>query len=116
MKKGRPKKQPHERRSARLPAPRVTEAERIDLEQKASRAGVDLSDWIRQQLTAAPIPRMTHKRIDASVITELSRIGNNLNQIARSLNRGRDGDPHHIGHLLHQLNTTLETVARRYGS
>lgn len=115
-KKGRPKKQEHELRNARLPAVRLTTAERIDLEAKAAASGVDLSEWVRQQLTAAPIRRMTSQRLDASLITELSRIGNNLNQVARSLNRGRDPDPHHIDHVMHQLHSTLETMARRYGS
>ncbi len=115
-KRGRPKKQEHEKRNARLPAVRLTTAERIDLEQKAEAAGVDLSEWVRQQLTAAPVKRMTPQRVSASLITELSRIGNNVNQVARSLNRGRDEDPHHIDAVLHQLHTTLETVARRYGS
>lgn len=114
--RGRPKKQEHELRNARLPAVRLTTAERVDLELKAARAGVDLSEWVRQQLTAAPIKRMTPARADASLISELSRIGNNLNQVARSLNRGRDADPHHIDHIMGQLHSTLEGLARRYGS
>ena len=115
-KRGRPKKQEHEKRTVRLPYVRLTAAERFDLEAKAERAGVDLSVWVRQQLTAAPAKRMTPQRVDASLISELSRIGNNVNQIARSLNRGRDEDPHHLNDVMHKLHSTLETVARRYGS
>ncbi|MEO4045347.1 plasmid mobilization relaxosome protein MobC, partial [Hoeflea sp. CAU 1731] len=54
--------------------------------------------------------------VDASLLTELNRVGVNLNQIARALNRGRDEDPHHLGHILHQLHTLLEKVGRSYGS
>lgn len=114
-KRGRPKKEPHEIRTTRLPAIRLTEAERADLEIKADRAGVDLSEWVRQQLTATPVKRPREPAL-GSLITELNRIGNNVNQIARALNRGRDEDPHHLGHVMHQLNTALESLARRYGS
>lgn len=112
---GRPKKQPHEVRDARLPAVRLTTAERIDLEAKASRLGVDLSEWIRIELLGAPI-RRGPSPTDASLVTELNRIGVNLNQIARQINRGRDHDPHHLSHVLHQLHQALESVTRRYGS
>ena len=57
-KTGRPKMQPHERRNARLPAIRLTDAERTDLELKAQAAGVDLSEWVRGQLTSLIIPQL----------------------------------------------------------
>lgn len=111
--RGRPKKQPHEVRDSRLPAVRLTTAERIDLEAKAARLGVDLSEWVRVELLNAPVRRSAAGQ-DTSMITELNRIGVNLNQIARQVNRGRDHDPHHIGHVLHQLNTALEAVIRQH--
>lgn len=116
---GRPKKQPHEQRAARLPAVRLTDAERIDLEAKAERAGVPLSEWVRHELLQAPLPRPAvsgRNRMDASMITELNRIGVNVNQIARQVNRGRDHDPHHLDAVLHELHTALQAVTRSYGS
>ncbi|MBL4642854.1 MAG: plasmid mobilization relaxosome protein MobC [Flavobacteriaceae bacterium] len=113
--RGRPKKEEHEKRTARLPAVRLTRAERIDLELKAERAGVDLSEWVRQQLTAAPIKRPRAPAL-SSVISALNRIGNNVNQIARQLNRGRDHDPEHLGFILQELHTVLDGLVRRYGS
>lgn len=127
---GRPKKEELEKRSTSLPAVRCTEAEKIDLLSKAGAANESLSDWIRQQLMSAPLKRTTTNRIDAGIITELvnlrrsqDRIGNNLNQIARALNRGRDEDPHHIAYVLNEIHQnsllideTIERVARRYGS
>ena len=53
---------------------------------------------------------------DASLITELNRIGNNVNQIARQVNRGRARDPEHLGHVMFQLNSVLENLVRRYDS
>lgn len=113
---GRPKMPDAAKRSARLPAIRLTEGERIDLEQKAAAAGADLSEWVRQQLTAVPIKRPRVAASDAQLLSELNRIGVNLNQIARALNRKRPEDPHHLGYVLSHLNGVLETVGRRYGS
>jgi phosphate uptake regulator len=112
---GRPKKQPHELRAARLPAVRLTDAERIDLEAKAARAGVPLSEWIRHELLQAPLPRQSASRPvgdTASLITELNRIGVNVNQIARQINRGRDHDPHHLDAVMHELHTALQRITR----
>lgn len=111
----RPKKAEHEKRTTRLPAIRVTEAERIDLETKAEAAGLELSAFVRARLLSAQIaPRATP--LEASLLTELNRVGNNVNQIARALNRGRDEDPHHISHVMGLLSTTLEQIGRRYGA
>ncbi len=116
MKKtGRPKKAEHEKRNARLPAVRLTTAERIDLELKADTAGLELSDWVRRQLTAVSVKRPKIAPSDASLITELNRIGNNVNQIARQLNRGREHDPDDLDQVMFQLNAVLENMMARYG-
>ena len=149
--RGRPKKQEHEKRSARIPSIDVTVAERAHVEEAANEAGMSLSEFGRNRILASPfdldlsdadreliseqaaaaklsVPEYCRQRLvsrravirntqlEASVISELSRIGNNLNQVARSLNRGRDADPHHIDHIMGQLHTALEGLARRYGS
>ncbi len=108
----RPLKEPHERRSAKLPPIRVTEAELADLQLQAERAGLSLTELVRQRATGG---RVTPRRglADAQLLSELNRIGVNLNQIARTLNRGKDGDPLHLGHVLGLLTTTLEHLGRR---
>lgn len=108
----RPKKDPHERRSAKLPPIRLTEAELADLETQAGHAGLSLTELVRQRATSGQV---TPKRglADAQLLSELNRIGVNLNQIARTLNRGGDRDPHHLGHVLGQLVQVLEQVGRR---
>ena len=107
----RPKKQEHERRSARIPPIDVTEAERTLVESQARAAGLSVTEYSRQRVlsgkvTAAPT------RDTASLITELNRIGVNLNQIARQINRGRDHDPHHLNAVLGELFTALQHVTR----
>jgi hypothetical protein len=111
---GRPKKQPAELRSARLPRIRLTDAERADLEAKAALEGMSLSEWVRKELTNSKA-RRAPAATDKALLTELNRIGNNLNQIARALNRGRPA-PDYFDQVLHQLYSTLENMARRYGA
>lgn len=111
----RPKKNDAEKRLANFPAVRVTEAELFDLHSKAEAAHLTPSEFIRQRVLAGKItPPRTPSQ--ASLITELNRIGVNLNQIARQVNRGRDHDPHHLDHVLLELTRILEKAARSYGS
>ena len=87
----RPTKNEHEKRSASLPTIRVTQAERVLIEDKAATAGLSLSDFMRVlALTEQVKPRKT--KLEASLLVELNRIGVNLNQIAHARNSGRD-DP-----------------------
>jgi|TARA_R110000744_G_scaffold241092_1_gene358433 hypothetical protein len=111
----RPRKQEHEKRSARLGPFDVTEAERAHVEAQAAAAGVTLTEYGRQRILSGRVT-LPPSPTDASLLTELNRVGVNLNQIARALNRGRDEDPHHLGHVLHQLHTVLEKVGRSYGA
>lgn len=110
----RPKKEPHERRSAALPPVRVTDAEHAQLSLQAERAGLTLTAYLRQRVMGGTV---TAKRglADAQLLSELNRIGVNLNQIARSLNRGQDHDPHQLGYILGHLVQVLEQVDRKTG-
>ena len=111
----RPTKAPEEKRTAKFPPVRVTEAEILHLHEQAQTVHLSLSEFIRQRVLSGRItpPRSPSQ---TSLITELNKIGVNLNQIARQVNRGRDHDPHHLDHVLHQLTTALEKAARSYGS
>ncbi|WP_193227879.1 plasmid mobilization protein [Aureimonas psammosilenae] len=110
----RPTKEAHERRTASLPPVRVTEAELATVQAEAKAAGVDLTRFIRERIltgqTIAAPPTANH-----SLLVELSRSGNNLNQIARALNRGRPV-PDELAHVLHQFYTVLERVGRVHGA
>ena len=111
----RPTKAPHEKRSASLPPVRVTQAELHSLQEQAEAVRLSPSEFIRQRVLSG---RITPPRspAQASLIAELNRVGVNLNQIARQLNRGRSPDPHHLDHVLHELTQTLQKAARSYGS
>ena len=110
----RPAKQAHEKRSAKLPPIRVTDAELATLQAEAAAARIDLTKLVRDRAltgqTIAAAPSVGH-----SLLVELSRAGNNLNQIARHMNRGR-GVPDDVAHVLHQFYTVLERVGRAHGA
>lgn len=115
----RPTKNDHEKRNAQLPAVRVTEAELVHLQSLAAAAGLTQSDFIRQRALSGrvtPSRRRNASSAQTSFIAELNRIGVNLNQIARQLNRGRTHDPHHLDHVLHALTQALEKATRSYGA
>lgn len=98
---GRPPKAPDERRTDRLPAPRVTAAERVFVEQQAARAGVEVSDYVR---ACALGRRIVSRRTtaDERLLLEINRIGVNLNQIAARVN--------FTGRLAEDFADTLEDV------
>ncbi len=93
---GRPKLNEHERRSETLRA-RVTLAEQEYAEQQAAIAGLGVSEYVRRRTLDYVVPAGTGRRsVDPSLVVELNRlglelkaIGQNANQIARSVNAGR---------------------------
>ena len=93
---GRPSLNEHERRSQELRA-RVTLAEREYVDQQAAIAGLPLSEYVRRRTLDYVVPAGTGRRsADPALIVELNRlglelkaIGNNANQIARSVHSGR---------------------------
>lgn len=111
---GRPTKPDDEKRTERLAGLRVTTAERHDIERRAASAGLDVSDFMRQAVFAQQItPRRPAG--DGHLLFELNRVGVNLNQIARAVNRGRPvgDDARHVLALLYQV---IDKVGRAHGA
>jgi hypothetical protein len=74
---------------------RLSDAERAALDAKAERAGLTPGSYARQVLFGAPMPRQVRRppverALLAKLLGEVGAVGNNVNQIARALNRGRD--------------------------
>lgn len=73
---------------------RVTGTEREKIELLASNGGMSISDFVKKTVlgvvpkTRKPSP---DRKIFLSALAELGKIGSNVNQIARALNR-RDGE------------------------
>lgn len=82
---GRPPKDPEDRRS-HTHGLRLSPKEKKELEQRAERAGVTLSDYIRRRALGQKIAT----KVEEEAINQIRRVGVNLNQIARWANQSRD--------------------------
>jgi hypothetical protein len=109
---GRPIKLEHEKRSEQVKT-RFTIAEIDHLRSEANKAGMTLADYVRRcslqmrviEKAGGPTPQ---------VISELVRIGNNLNQIARALNAYKQPVPLYLTEALAKFDEILDQVAAAY--
>ena len=109
----RPKKQPHEAQSESIRA-QVTIAEKqYTRELRLAAGGISEAELVRRCVLDAKL--VVSGRADAALISELSRIGNNINQIARNMNSGRR-ERLDIDLAIAELRGVLEKVAAEYGS
>ena len=67
---------------------RVSEAELLEIERLCKFAGMSTSDLVRMAVLTAKIKPADIPLVDQASFVELKRIGNNINQIARSINAG----------------------------
>lgn len=110
----RPRKEPPEIRRARLNL-RVTAAERAQLAAAAGAAGVGLADYARRTLLAkvgqASAPTaIAVRRIDPAAVSALTRVGANLNQLARRANAGDLLQPGELPDALAALDRQLARI------
>ena len=108
----RPKQHPHERRSAQLPPIRLTEAELAHLQMQARQVDLSVTEIARQRiLTGKVTPR--RGLADAQLLSELNRIGVNLNQIAHALHCGRSPGASLLTHALSRLERVFNDIETR---
>jgi len=93
----------------------LTEAEEALLTEKATAAGLSAASYLRASaLGAAGVKARRAPTIDkqllGATIAELNKIGSNVNQIARTLNRGREGDDEFLTATAAELRAVLATV------
>ncbi len=105
---GRPAKRESETRAERV-AFRVTQDEADRLQIAADRAGVTVSEYCRAAALGARL-RARKERDVSSALVELNRVGVNLNQIARALNRGT-GLPSDLSEVLDEVRAAVERLA-----
>lgn len=82
----RPQKEPASRRTVCLSC-RLTQAERLAIEQAALRAGLSASDYLRKLLLTGKVVVRENRSLDYATFDQLRRIGVNLNQLTRVANR-----------------------------
>lgn len=82
---------------------RVSEEEKIELVRLAAGQEMSLSDYLRSVLLGKEIIVRRENHAPAALIYELSRIGNNLNQLARHANSGSSITPDDLARIWHSL-------------
>ena len=88
---------------------RVSESERAEIEQKAILANVSIAELIRSSLRRVKTWTIKDKETEREKIREISRIGQNLNQIARFCHLHKsDADTAQIISALLKIEKTLD--------
>ena len=106
---GRPKKAPEEWRG-NGPNPRMTVAERAEVQQHAAILGISPSDFVRRRSLGYRLPAaLAVQRHVAALAVALLRIGVNLNQIAHHMNAGR-GAPPDLSALIARIEAILDDI------
>jgi hypothetical protein len=95
---------------------RMSDDEHAQLKSKANAAGLTMANYLRQgigtkEVKRSPVLKRTKRdyiQVDPALMLEISRIGNNLNQIARVINQ--DGSKDNIELLEHLV--SIERLLR----
>ena len=68
-------------------AVRLTDSEKLDWDLKAHAAGLSISELVRQAMNRVRISHVGDRAVQIERTRQIAKIGNNLNQIARWVNR-----------------------------
>jgi hypothetical protein len=68
-------------------AVRLTDDEKLDWDLKAHAAGLSISQLVRQAMDKVRITNVGDRSVQIERTRQIAKIGNNLNQIARWINR-----------------------------
>ncbi len=83
----RPRLDAGERRTRTIGV-RVTEAQAAELAERAAGARLSMAAYMRHQALGQPVRVTAERRLALAEQVELTRIGVNLNQVAKALNSG----------------------------
>ena len=72
---------------------RVTEAQAAELAERAAGARMSMAAYMRHQSLGQPVRVTAERRLALAERVELTRIGVNLNQVAKALNSGATAAP-----------------------
>lgn len=110
----RPEKTEADALTARV-AFRVTDAERLQIEAAAAAAGLSVSEYARALILTARPPRRSRDKVSAGTLAELNRVGVNLNQITRALNRNPQAVPASLPQVVSEVRAAVERLAEGDG-
>jgi hypothetical protein len=83
----RPKKEISEQRTVVI-AFRVSQNEYLTVTGNAETIGLSIAEYIRRKCTGKSLPKKKVSPLDRKLFAELSRVGNNLNQLTKVYNSG----------------------------
>lgn len=107
---GRPKKAFDEVRGRPIGV-RLTDAERVRLEELAAAYGMTVADFMRHRSLGYRLPpTQAAEQVRARLATALMRIGVNLNQLARRANVGRAPSDAVLADLAARINAHLDQL------
>jgi len=113
------KKSQKRQRSAQFKTP-MTPKEYADASAEADAAGMTRAAWSRSKLLGTPGPR-SQRRMPADaealqkILNELARVGNNINQIARRINKGEPCDLPELRKALDEYTTVRAAIHEALG-
>ena len=67
---------------------RVTLNEQVQLEEIAKTYGLNVVEFVRRRALQKQLPKFTIPSLQRDLLIELSRIGNNINQMSKKANQG----------------------------
>lgn len=111
-KPGRPARAERENRADRV-AFRLTAEELERVQAEAERAGVSVSEYCRAAALGQRVRVRSAPDLSAALVS-LNRVGVNLNQIARGVNRGQ-GVPPDLAEVLAEVRAAVERLAELEG-
>ena len=97
------------KRNKVIPPCRVTSAELLAFQKKAKTVGLSLSSFQRQAMNNAAVI-IREPLADAQLISQLSAIGNNLNQLVRNEHIHSEADTLHMRDILKALDAIIMGV------
>lgn len=90
---------------------RVSEAEREAIQTRAQKAGLSVSEYSRRVCLSGKVT-INRKADNAEAVRLLLIAGNNLNQIARHLNKGGASSGHAVSEALSDIRSAVEGLVR----
>ena len=104
----RPKKEIRELKAIHISF-RTTVDNYLIVAHNAESCGLSIADYIRKKITGKPLPRYKVSPYERKIFVELSRIGNNINQLAIKIHLGQNQPEKLTGQLM-ELQRLLSEV------
>ena len=86
---------------------RMTTDDYLKVSVNAETVGLSITEYIRRKITKKSLPKKKVSPLDRKLFVELSRMGNNLNQLAKVSNAGIR-DPFNINKQLAEVKVLLQ--------